>query len=174
MLALPDLSVRNASEKSCSSSAFSMSSCTERTTEKGEARLARLANPDCDRVVCDVHVESCIYDKHNEPPRGHQSADGGIPIRSISPGSVRSYRRNAYNRLRPLPSFRRLRSTERPVVVRLSQNSKSKENWIWRAPVPAIGCLNPGSGLNAILVSVDSSIFLTSWEPARNLHVIDK
>src|SRR5258708_10099256 len=24
------------------------------------------------------------------------------------------------------------------------QNSKSKENWIWRAPVPAIGCLNPG------------------------------
>src|SRR2546422_10250898 len=24
------------------------------------------------------------------------------------------------------------------------QNSKSKESWIWRAPVPATGCLNPG------------------------------
>jgi hypothetical protein len=29
----------------------------------------------------------------------------------------------------------------------VSQNSKSKENWIWRAPVPAIGCLNPGIGI---------------------------
>src|SRR5258706_15421429 len=28
------------------------------------------------------------------------------------------------------------------------QNSKSKENWICRAPVPAIGCLNPGIGVN--------------------------
>src|SRR5712664_519525 len=27
------------------------------------------------------------------------------------------------------------------------QNSKSKENWIWRAPVPAIGCLNPSIGV---------------------------
>src|SRR5260370_31441574 len=27
------------------------------------------------------------------------------------------------------------------------QNSKSKENWIWRAPVPAIGCLNPRIGV---------------------------
>ena len=25
--------------------------------------------------------------------------------------------------------------------------SKSKENWIWRAPVPAIGRLNPGTGV---------------------------
>src|SRR6266436_8197821 len=29
----------------------------------------------------------------------------------------------------------------------ISQNSKSKENWIWRAPVAAIGCLNPGIGV---------------------------
>jgi hypothetical protein len=27
------------------------------------------------------------------------------------------------------------------------QNSKSKDNCIWRAPVPAIGCLNPGIGV---------------------------
>lgn len=27
------------------------------------------------------------------------------------------------------------------------QNSKSKENCIWRAPVPAMGCLNPGIGV---------------------------
>src|SRR5207302_11229648 len=27
------------------------------------------------------------------------------------------------------------------------QNSKSKENWIWRSPVPATGCLNPGIGV---------------------------
>src|SRR5258706_12534820 len=27
------------------------------------------------------------------------------------------------------------------------QNSKSKENWICREPVPAIGCLNPGIGV---------------------------
>src|SRR5215813_14152776 len=29
------------------------------------------------------------------------------------------------------------------------QNSKSRENWIWRAPVPAMGCLNPGDGVKA-------------------------
>jgi hypothetical protein len=29
----------------------------------------------------------------------------------------------------------------------VSQNSKSKENWIWRASVPVIGCLNPGIGV---------------------------
>src|SRR5882724_12050791 len=29
----------------------------------------------------------------------------------------------------------------------ISQNSKSKENWIWRAPVPAMDCLNPGIGV---------------------------
>src|SRR3981189_799743 len=27
------------------------------------------------------------------------------------------------------------------------QNSKSKENWIWRAPVPAMGCLYPDIGV---------------------------
>src|SRR5258708_11852575 len=27
------------------------------------------------------------------------------------------------------------------------QNSKSKDSWIWRAPIPPIGCLNPGSGV---------------------------
>ena len=42
MVAWPALSVWNASTRSCSSSAFSTSSCTERTTEKGE--VARLAN----------------------------------------------------------------------------------------------------------------------------------
>src|SRR6266446_8713081 len=31
----------------------------------------------------------------------------------------------------------------------ISQNSKSKENWIWRAPVPAIGRLNPGIGVKS-------------------------
>src|SRR6266705_3124908 len=35
-----------------------------------------------------------------------------------------------------------------PFFLTISQNSKSKENWIWRAPVPAIGCLNPGIGVN--------------------------
>src|SRR5258705_66399 len=29
----------------------------------------------------------------------------------------------------------------------ISQNSKSKENLICRSPVPAIGCLNPGMGV---------------------------
>src|SRR3982074_3812397 len=31
--------------------------------------------------------------------------------------------------------------------LRVSQNSKSNENWTWRAPVPAMGCLNPGIGV---------------------------
>src|SRR5207245_11717506 len=35
----------------------------------------------------------------------------------------------------------------RDLFVAIPQNSKSKENWIWRAPVPAIGCLNPGIGV---------------------------
>src|SRR6266446_1376919 len=34
-----------------------------------------------------------------------------------------------------------------PFFLTISQNSKSKENWIWRAPVAAIGCLNPGIGV---------------------------
>src|SRR6266481_6966907 len=34
-----------------------------------------------------------------------------------------------------------------PFKLIVSQNSKSKENWIWRAPVPAMGCLNPAMGV---------------------------
>jgi len=34
-------------------------------------------------------------------------------------------------------------------LLGIPQNSKSRENWIWRAPVPAIGCLNPGIGVRA-------------------------
>ena len=36
-----------------------------------------------------------------------------------------------------------------PFFLTISQNSKSKENRIWRAPVPAIGCLNPGIGVRS-------------------------
>src|SRR5713226_8466493 len=39
-----------------------------------------------------------------------------------------------------------LRVLDHNLLAEFSQNSKSKENWIWRAPVPAIGCLNPGIG----------------------------
>src|SRR2546422_8140424 len=37
----------------------------------------------------------------------------------------------------------------RNLLVAIPQNSKSKENWIWRAPVPAMGCLNPGIGVRS-------------------------
>src|SRR5579863_5797392 len=33
------------------------------------------------------------------------------------------------------------------ILLGIAQNSKSKENWIWRAPVPSTGCLNPGIGV---------------------------
>src|SRR6267378_1555506 len=56
-----------------------------------------------------------------------------------------SYVRAKYLRLRS-----QNQANQKDERKRVGQNSKSKENWICRGPVPTRGCLNPGMGVKPV------------------------
>jgi len=67
---------------------------------------------------------------------------GVLPFSAISIFYRVSYVRAKYLRLRS-----QNQANQKDELKGVRQNSKSKENWIWRAPVPAMGCLNPVIGI---------------------------